>query len=71
MRINDRIDLLMLAAKDLEEAVNAYVKAKKEAPHGCVYAGVHVPLHHSKEAIERRIVGMRQDLLALKEEMRK
>lgn len=71
MRVNDRVDLLMLAARDLEEAVKAYAKAKKESPHGYVLAGVHVPLHYSKEAIERRIVQMRQDLNVLKEELRK
>lgn len=71
MKINERIDLLMLETKDLVDAVNAYAKAKKEAPHGYVYAGVNVPLHHTKEAIERRIVQMRQDLNVLREELRK
>jgi hypothetical protein len=67
MKVSDRIDLLMLAAKDLEEAVKAYAKAAKE---GCVFAGTSVPLRYSKEAIERRIVQMRQDLNTLREELR-
>lgn len=70
MKTPDRIDLIMLAAKDLEEAVKAYAKAAKEAPHGYVYAGTCVPMHYSKESIERRIVQMRQDLNMLREEMR-
>lgn len=71
MKINERIDLLMLAAKDLEEAVKAYAKAQKESPHGYVWAGNNIPLYYSKEAIERRIVQMRQDLHILREELRK
>lgn len=69
MKINDRINLIMLAAKDLNEAVNAYAKAAGNAPHGWVQASINVPLYHSKEAIERRIVQMRQDLLMLREEL--
>lgn len=69
MKINDRINLLMLAAKDLKEAVDTYAKAVNDAPHGWVRAGINVPLHYSKEAIERRIVQMRQDLNILREEL--
>ena len=71
MKIDERIDLLMLAAKDLEEAVSAYVAAQKQAPTGRIYAGYEVPLHYSKEAIQRRIVQMRQDLNVLREELLK
>lgn len=70
MKITDRINLLMLQARALEEAVMAYVTAQKAAPNGRVYAGYGVPLHCSKEAIERRIVQMRQDLNILREELR-
>ena len=71
MKINDRIKLLMLAAKDLEEAVNAYVKAREQNGSSYVFAGSDVPLYYSKESIERRIVGMRQDLHMLRKELRK
>lgn len=70
MKINERIDLIMLAAKDLEEAVIAYAMAKDHSITGRVYAGVGIPLHYSKESIERRIVQLRQDLNILREELR-
>ena len=70
MKINDRMNLLVLAAKDLEEAVRAYATAQNASPTGRVYAGYGIPLHYSKEAIERRIVQMRQDLHVLREELR-
>ena len=59
----DRMKLLMLTAKDLDDAVKAYEKAKAEVR--WIRAGYEVPMHHSKEAIKRRIVQMRQDLLLL------
>ena len=71
MKINERIDLLMLSAKDLEEAVRAYVTAQEITPNSRVYAGYGVPLHYSKEAIQWRIVQMRQDLNVLREELLK
>lgn len=70
MKITDRIDLLMLSAKALEESVKAYAKAKNDAHGGMVWAGINVPLHYSKESIERRIVQMRQELNLLREELR-
>ncbi len=69
MKINDRIDLLVLSAKDLAEAVGVYAVAQDKSPTGRVWAGMNVPLHCSKEAIERRIVQMRQDLNLLREEL--
>ena len=71
MKINERIDLIMLAAKDLEEAVSAYAMAKDHSITGRVYAGYGIPLHYSKESIERRIVQIRQDLNILREELTK
>ena len=59
----DRMKLLMLMAKDLDEAVRAYEKAKAE--NRWVRAGCEVPLHCGKDAIKRRITQMRQDLLLL------
>jgi hypothetical protein len=55
--------MLMFAAKDLEDAVKVYEKAK--ASNLWVRAGVEVPLHCGKDAIKRRITQMRQDLLLL------
>lgn len=59
----DRLKMLMLAAKDLEDAVKVYEKAKAE--NRWVHAGVEIPLHCGKEAIKRRITQIRQDLLLL------
>ena len=67
MTILDRMKLLTLAAKDLNDAVNVYGKAKAEDKY--VYAGCTVPMHCSKEAIKRRITQMRQDLLLLEKEL--
>lgn len=63
----DRMKLLMLETKDLDEAVKVYEKAKAE--NKFVYAGYAVPMHCSKEAIKRRIAQMRQDLLILGKEL--
>lgn len=63
MSILDRMKLLMLAVKDLYDAVNVYEKAKAE--NRWVRAGNEVPMHCSKNAIKRRIAQMRQDLLLL------
>ena len=59
----DRMKLLMLIAKDLDDAVKVYEKAKVENRWG--RTGNEVPLHCSKCAIKRRITQMRQDLLQL------
>lgn len=59
----DRMKLLTLAAKDLDDAVKVYEKAKAENKY--VYARCDVPKHCSKEAIKRRITQLRQDLLLL------
>lgn len=59
----DRMKMLALAVKDLEDAVKTYEKAKtdKGSP---VYVW-DVPRHCTKEAIKRRITQIRQDLLML------
>jgi hypothetical protein len=67
MTIIDRMKMLTLASKDLNEAVKVYADAKAERKY--VYAGCAVPLHCSKEAIKRRITQMRQDLLLLEKEL--
>lgn len=59
----DRMKLLTLGMKDLDDAVKVYEKAKAEGSY--VYAGYGVPMHCCKEAIKRRITQMRQDLLLL------
>lgn len=67
MRPIDRMVLVTMSAQDLEEAVRAYEKAKKDS--GRVWAGYEVPMYHSKESIKRRIVQMRQDLLMLEKSL--
>lgn len=63
----DHMKLIVLETKDLEEAVNAYEKAKSERKY--TYEYVDVPRCHSKEAVKRRITQLRQDLLMLKKGM--
>ena len=63
----DRMKMLMLAAKDLYEAVKVYEKVKAEDHH--TYAGCNIPMHCTKEAIKRRITQMRTDLLLLGKEL--
>ena len=67
MSIIDRLKMLMLASKDLNDAVKVYADAKAECKY--VYAGCAVPMHCSKESIKRRITQMRQDLLLLEKEL--
>lgn len=64
----ERMKMLTLAIKDMDDAVRAYEKAKAENG-GYAYAGYGVPTHHSKEAIKRRITQIRQDLLVLEKEL--
>lgn len=67
MTILDRMKLLTLTAKDLNDAVTVYGNAKAEVKYGQVWRDV--PMHCSKEAIKRRITQMRQDLLLLEKEL--
>lgn len=64
----DRMKLLVLAVKDLEEAVIAYEKARKvnEWRDGCDL--LELPKHHTRAAIQRRIKQIRQDLLLVGKE---
>ena len=63
----ERMKMLTLAAKDLDEAVKVYDKVK--AKDGHTYAGYNISMHCTKEAIRRRITQMRQDLLLLGKEL--
>lgn len=65
MTNSERMKMLMLAVKDLNEAVGVYEKVKAEDKN--VWGGINVPKHYSKEAIKRRITQIRQDLLILGE----
>lgn len=70
MKKNERMALIVSEVLDLNDAVDAYAKAQKSS--GCRYpmAGyAGLSIRHSKQAIKRRIVQMRQDLLALADEM--
>ena len=64
----ERMKMLTLEVKDMNDAVQAYEKAKA-GNGGYAYAGYEVPMHHSKEAIKRRITQIRQDLLVLEKEL--
>ena len=63
----DRMDMIKLGVKDLEEAVCAYEYARKKNPNiGDYQWGL--PDYHTREAINRKIVQLRQDLLLLMKE---
>ena len=63
----DRMKMLALAVKDLDEAVKVYEKVKAEDHYTC--AGCNIPMHCTKESIKRRITQIRQDLLLLEKEL--
>lgn len=69
MKKNDRMTLICGEVIDLKDAVDAYTKAQES--NGCrhIMADYHLPMRCSRQAIKRRIVQMRQDLLALADEM--
>lgn len=70
MKKNDRMVLILGEALDLKDAVDAYMKVQRSS--GCRYPApgyYNLPRRCSKQAIKRRIVQMRQDLLALADEM--
>lgn len=67
MKNLDRMKLIMLAAKDLEEAVMECAKAKGDKRFA--WSGYDGPKHYSPESIRRRIVQLRQDLLMLEKEL--
>ena len=63
----ERMNLIKLGVKDLEEAVRAYECARKNNPNTLDYL-LELPNYHTRESIYRRIVQLRQDLLQLREE---
>lgn len=63
----DRMKMLVLATKDLEDTVEAYEKAK--ADKGSAVYVWDVPRHYTKEAVKRRITQIRRDLLLLEKEL--
>ena len=63
----DRMKLIKLGVKDLEEAVCAYECARKKNPNTWDYLWG-LPDYHTRESIHRRIVQLRQDLLQLGKE---
>lgn len=70
MKKNDRMVLILGEALALKDAVNVYTEAQKRG--GCRHpmAGYgYLPMRCSRQAIMHRIVQMRQDLLALADEM--
>ena len=70
MKKNDRMTLILGEAVDLKSAVDAYTEAQKKS--GCRYPMVgnnNLTIRCSRQAIKRRIVQMRQNLLALADEM--
>ena len=70
MTILDRMKLIQLAVKDLNEAVNAYENARKVNPETSD-VWWQLPRYHTRESIRRRIKQLRQDLLQLEKEYEK
>ena len=64
----DRMNLIKLGVKDLEEAVCDYEYARKKNPNTCDYLWG-LPDYHTRESIYRRIVKLRQDLSQLGKEI--
>lgn len=70
MKKNDRMSLILGEALALKGTVDAYTEAQKRS--GCCHPMVgydNLTMRCSRQAIKRRIVQMRQDLLALEDEM--
>lgn len=63
----DRMKLIMLATQDMNDAVNAYEKARKLNPE-TDDVWWNLPRYHTRESIQRRIRQLRQDLLQLGKE---
>lgn len=63
----DRMELIKLCVKDLDEAVRAYKCAREKFPN-IVDLCWGLPDYHTRESIHRRIVQLRQDLLQLGKE---
>lgn len=70
MKKNDRMTLICGEVLDLKDAVDAYIKVQRSS--GCRYPAPgydNLPIRCSRQAIKRRIVQIRQNLLALADEM--
>lgn len=67
MKNIDRMDMIKLGVKDLEEAVCAYEYARKKHPNTRDYL-LELPNYHTRESIYSRIGQLRQDLLQLGKE---
>ena len=70
MKKNDRMTLICGEVLDLKDAVDAYTEAQKKSE--CRYPMVgnnNLTIRCSRQAIKRRIVQIRQNLLALADEM--
>lgn len=61
----ERVKMIRLMAKELEESVTAYQNACVKKGNHPVCVGCDVSISNSKGAIERKIVHMRQALLDL------
>lgn len=64
----DRMKLIKLGVKDLDEAVCAYECARKSFPEDKWDYLWGLPKYHTRESILRRIKQLRQDLLQLGKE---
>lgn len=63
MNMKKRIELIHLLSDELTDSASRYERALEE--HGYVYAGSNVEMFDSKEAIQRRIKVLREELMEL------
>ena len=64
MKNINRMNLINLGVKDLEEAVRAYECEREKNPNTGDYR-LGLPDYHTRESISRRIVQLRHDLLQI------
>ena len=69
MKKNERMALILGEALALKDTVDAYTEAQKRGGWRYPMVDDNLPIGCSRQAIKRRIVQMRQDLLALADEM--
>ncbi len=63
MNMKKRIELIHLLSDELTDSASRYERVLEE--HGYVYAGSNVEMFDCKEAIQRRIKVLREELMEL------
>lgn len=69
MKTSERLNLVCLQTKDLSDAIADREKAMKQHANGIPYWQIDIPQRAKKEAIKRRVMQIRQDLMELTREL--